>query len=111
MSANSGVPTLLGWENHEMVWRGGALNQETARRRGIVDEVYRCGAPGRVRRLVLGEGVDLVAIGSLERRDFPAESLAAVIEAGSVELDQDGGALVRFRATDVEAGDTEDEPE
>jgi YYY domain-containing protein len=108
LSANSGVPALLGWENHEMVWRGGALNEETARRRGIIDEVYRCGAPGRVRRLVLGEGVDLVAIGSLERRDFPAESLAAVIEAGSVELDQDGGVLVRFRTRDVDPVDTEE---
>ncbi len=111
LSANSGVPTLLGWENHEMVWRGGRLNEETGRRRRVVEEVYRCGAPGRVRRLVLGEGVDLVAIGSLERRDFPAESLAAVIEAGSVEMDRDGGVLVRFRVTDVGPVDAEDAPQ
>jgi YYY domain-containing protein len=111
LSANSGVPTLIGWENHEMVWRGGALNSETSRRRGVVEEVYRCGAPGRVRRLVLGEGIDLVAIGSLERRDFPADSLAAVMEAGSIELDRDGGVLVRFRATDVGPVDTEYAPQ
>jgi YYY domain-containing protein len=110
LSANSGVPTLIGWENHELVWRGPEVTPETERRRRVVEEVYRCGTPGRVRRLVLGEGIDLVAIGSLERRDFPAESLAAVMEAGSIELDRDGGVLVRFRATDVGPVDTEDTP-
>jgi hypothetical protein len=41
-----------------------------------------------------------VAIGSLERKDFPAARLKTVAEAGEVVLDRDGGMLVRFGSPD-----------
>lgn len=96
LSSASGVPAYLGWANHEMVWRGGDIGTETARREALVDELYRCGRPDRVRELAAEAGVDLVAIGTLERRSFPLESLAAVAEAGEVVLDAHGARLVRF---------------
>ena len=96
LSANSGVPAYLGWENHEFVWRGPHITEMTGRRRQLVEELYRCGDPVRVKQLAREAGADLVAIGSLERRDFPADSLEAVMAAGEVELDEDGGVLVRF---------------
>ncbi len=96
LSANSGVPAYLGWENHEMVWRGPEITDETARRRALVEELYRCGEPARVRELVAESGADLVAIGALERTDFPESGLAAVEDAGTVERVGDGGELVRF---------------
>jgi YYY domain-containing protein len=96
LSANSGIPAYLGWENHESVWRRGRLSEETGRRRALVDDLYRSGDPDRIHALVDRAGVDLVAIGALERRDFKPEALDAIVEAGTVELDQDGGILVRF---------------
>jgi uncharacterized membrane protein len=96
LSANSGVPAYLGWENHELVWRGHGVTEETGSRSALVGELYRCGDPVRVRELVAAAGVDLVAIGSLERKDFPESGLEAVRAAGEVELDQEGGVLVRF---------------
>jgi uncharacterized membrane protein len=96
LSANSGVPAYLGWENHELVWRGREITDETGKRNRLVHELYRCGNPQRVTELVAAAGVELVAIGWLERNDYPPQALEAVISAGVVELDQDGGILVRF---------------
>ena len=87
LSAVSGVPALLGWANHEMVWRGPSILPETDRRRIVVDELYGCGDPAEVRRLVDQEGIDLVAVGSLEVEDFEAQGLAAVREAGTRVLE------------------------
>ena len=35
LSSASGVPTYLGWANHEGVWRGGEIYAETGRREAI----------------------------------------------------------------------------
>jgi len=96
LSANSGVPAYLGWENHELVWRGNGVTETTGRRRELVEAVYGSGDPARIRELVGQAGVDFVAIGSLERRDHPEEALDAVRAAGEVVLDVEGGTLVRF---------------
>ncbi len=97
-SAYSGVPSVIGWENHELVWRGHEVTGETNRRAELVREIYSCGDPARVRALVAETGADLVAIGALERGDFPVESLDAVRRAGTVVLEEDGGAVVGFIA-------------
>jgi uncharacterized membrane protein len=70
LSAISGVPALIGWENHELVWRGRGVVEETNRRAALVRELYSCGDTGRVREIAEGEGIPLVAIGTLERADF-----------------------------------------
>jgi uncharacterized membrane protein len=107
ISANSGVPTYLGWENHELVWRGHDITDLTGRRRAVVEEVYASGDPERVRQLVGEAGVDYVAIGSLERKDHSSEALAAVRAAGDVVVDVEGGVLVRF-GIDENLGEEDD---
>jgi uncharacterized membrane protein len=96
LSANSGVPAYLGWENHELVWRGHGVTETTGRRRELVEAVYGSADPVQIRELVRRAGVDFVAIGSLERQDHPGEALEAVRAAGEVVLDVEGGTLVRF---------------
>lgn len=105
LSANSGVPAYLGWENHELVWRGAGVTQDTTRRRALVDDLYRCGDPARVRRLVAESGVNLVAIGSLERKDFPQQGLEAVVAAGEAEWLGGAAVLVHFPRPEGAAGD------
>ena len=72
------------------------MREELQRRRMRVDEIYSCGDPRTVRRLVREAGVDLVAVGSLERRDFEPESLAAVAAAGQPQRLGADALLVRF---------------
>ena len=96
LSSASGVPSLLGWTNHELVWRGNEILEETGRREEVIRQIYTSGDPDLVRSLTENEPVHLVALGSLEHRDYPAEGLAAVVEAGEVVLEEDGSLLVRF---------------
>jgi YYY domain-containing protein len=96
LSAASGVPALLGWENHELVWRGDEILDETGRRREIVNEIYTCGDTDRVRQLAAENRIDLVAIGTLERQDFNPLDLAAVRDAGEVVLREGKASLVGF---------------
>jgi len=100
LSSASGVPTYLGWANHEGVWRGGEIYAETGRREELLSRLYSSRDPKEVRRLAKEAGIHLVAIGSLERKDFTAARLRTVAEAGEVVFDQDGAMLVRFGSPD-----------
>jgi YYY domain-containing protein len=103
LSSASGVPTYLGWANHEGVWRGSEIHEETAKRRELVSALYSSRDPTRIRRLAQHAGVHLVAIGSLEHKDYSAAKLSAVAAAGEVVLDQHGGMLVRFAHPEASA--------
>jgi YYY domain-containing protein len=104
LSSGSGVPTLLGWANHEGVWRGSEIHAETERRRGLVSGLYSSRDSKEVRRLANEAGIHLVAIGALEHKDYSAAKLNTVAAAGEVVLDQDGGMLVRFGSPDGSNG-------
>jgi uncharacterized membrane protein len=107
LSSASGVPCVLGWANHELVWRGSEILHETGRREDVIREIYTSGDPDTVRSLAEKEPIHLVAVGSLEHRDYPAPGIAAVVAAGEVVLEEDGAVLVRFGHPDAEAA-TED---
>jgi uncharacterized membrane protein len=96
ISSASGVPSILGWANHELVWRGQGVSATTEGRRRLVERVYRSENPGAVRAAVGEAGADFVVIGALERRDFDPAHLDAVRAAGVVVLDESGGEVVAF---------------
>ncbi|MCW8983976.1 MAG: DUF2298 domain-containing protein, partial [Thermoanaerobaculales bacterium] len=100
LSSASGVPAYLGWANHEGVWRGGEIYAETGRREKLLLRLYSSRDKEDIRRAAKEAGIHLVAIGSLERKDFAAARLRTLSEAGEVVLDQDGGMLVRFGSPD-----------
>jgi YYY domain-containing protein len=99
ISSASGVPSLLGWANHELVWRGHDVTPETERRRRLIDRVYGSGSAEEVREAVREAGVSHVVIGVLEVRDFPPASLEAIRSAGEVVLDAHGAQVVSFEET------------
>ena len=99
LSAASGVPAYLGWSNHELVWRGSSVSAETSRREQLVREVYASTEVETVRRLVSKAGVDVVAIGSIERLESSPASIDAIRRAGEIMIEQDGAALIRFSRT------------
>jgi YYY domain-containing protein len=96
ISSASGVPALLGWANHELVWRGHGVTPETERRRALVDRIYRSTDPEMVAEAVREAGVEVVVIGALERRDFEPEHLEAVRRAGRAVVLAVDGELVLF---------------
>ncbi len=92
LSAASGVPALLGWENHERVWRGPSIGPELERRKGVLDALYGSGRPETVRRLARENGITLVAVGALERERYGADGLRGVLEAGPHVVE--GGTVI-----------------
>jgi len=96
ISSASGVPSILGWANHELVWRGHGVSEMTDARLRLVDRIYRSDNPVAVVAAVDEAEIDFVVIGALERRDFDPIHLDAVRAAGEVVLSEDGGEIVRF---------------
>jgi len=99
LSAASGVPAVLGWGNHELVWRGPVILPEIERRRRLVKTIYGSGDSAAVRRAVAEAGADLVVVGFFERKDWEPGTLRAVAEAGERVFESEGTAVYRFPET------------
>ena len=80
VSAFSGLPTILGWEQHQWMWRGSALF--TKGRRQDIDRIYQSQDEKEVTALLIKYNVSYVFVGYLERdkygRDIKLESFLPV---------------------------------
>jgi YYY domain-containing protein len=70
IGAASGLPTVLGWENHEGLWRGGGSVAETSARKRDLKLIYTSEESGGVFKLLHQYQVRYVFVGALEKRDF-----------------------------------------
>lgn len=66
----TGLPTVLGWDNHENLWRGGPAMSETEGRRRDLRILYTSEDSDAVFGVLRRFNVRYVFVGSLERRDF-----------------------------------------
>lgn len=96
MSAASGVPAVLGWDNHERVWRGDGAGGELDRRKALITELYSCGDAARVREIVRQLGAVYVVLGAEERKHYPEAGLEAVRQAGQTAFSAGECTVVRF---------------
>jgi uncharacterized membrane protein len=97
MSSASGVPAVLGWDNHESVWRGGGIGQETGRRKAQVEQLYRCGNPAEARRIALSLGASYIVVGGVESRLYPEPGLRAVLAAGPAAFRSEACTVVEVK--------------
>ncbi|MFN3412934.1 MAG: DUF2298 domain-containing protein [Thermoanaerobaculum sp.] len=96
MSSCSGVPTVLGWENHEALWRPGSFAPLIASRKSKVQALYRCQNPACVQALAREMRATLLVVGSVERRLYPELNEKALMAAGAVVFAQGDVSLVRL---------------
>ncbi len=88
----SGRPLVLGWTNHEGLWRGAAGAGTIEARRRDVETIYRSGAAAEVRAALARTGARYVVVGALERKEYGANALRVrelfrrVLEADGTEL-------------------------
>lgn len=76
VSTHTGLPTVLGWANHESLWR--AHDAEVMDRFGQVRLFYTSGDPRLAEGILKRYGVTHVVLGDLERRAYPgADAVAA----------------------------------
>ncbi len=73
ISANTGLPTVLGWTVHEWLWRGkydGGVDAP-APRIGEIQKMYESDNLSETKKLLDKYGVEYVYIGGLERQKYP----------------------------------------
>jgi len=69
VSANTGLPVLVGWPVHEWLWRGGY--DEVGKRREMTRRIYETTDFLEAKRLLSQYNLVYVFIGDLERRQYP----------------------------------------
>jgi YYY domain-containing protein len=72
VSAFTGLPTVIGWGQHERLWRGQPLYDEIARRQQDVEQAYRTPQPQEAEAILQKYNVQLVYVGPLERQTYGA---------------------------------------
>jgi uncharacterized membrane protein len=68
VSAQTGIPTLLGWGGHELQWRGNY--DEPGRREPDIAAIYQGTDATRALALLEAYGVDYVYVGTPERTQY-----------------------------------------
>jgi YYY domain-containing protein len=86
VSGLTGIPTLIGWDNHEKQWRGSTYDQINAyyddkhqfveTRQEAIARLYNTTNWDDVRTLVKRYGITYIYVGPTERRNFDATGLA-----------------------------------
>ena len=91
VSASTGVPTVLGWPDHESQWRGS--REAFAGREEDVATIYTTDDAGEARGLLEKYGVSYVVVGPREERKYGSEGLEkfasfmdTVFQEGSVTI-------------------------
>lgn len=69
VSANTGLPTVLGWRVHEWLWRGSF--DEAGKRTTEVQEMYESPDISKTKSLLSKYQVKYIFIGDLERKTYP----------------------------------------
>lgn len=72
-SSNTGLPTIMGWANHEGLWR--SHEPAVEQRRQEVTRIYNAPSLADAEPLLRKYRVQYIVVGELERRDFRPEAL------------------------------------
>ncbi len=88
ISAQTGLPTLLGWAGHERQWRGNTIEQD--KRIAAIRELCATADPQRTLTLLDEYDITYVYVGSLERAELSADALRNLERLLQVVYDRDG---------------------
>jgi uncharacterized membrane protein len=89
----TGLPTVLGWYNHETQWRGNTTVQQ--QRLPDIYEIYATLDAARARQLLQHYGVRYLYIGYEEREQYPVEALQKFDRMFPVVFQQNGVKVYR----------------
>lgn len=66
----TGIPTLLGWENHERQWRGATYDEIAGTRRADIDRLYDDLRWDVALEIINRYGIDYIVYGATERQQY-----------------------------------------
>lgn len=116
ISTNTGLPTLVGWINHESIWRKTWVKRDektrnqlqaagrsvdgwslTGYRQSIADRIYQDTSFDAVKPLLDEYQIEYIYVGELERANYPAEGLRKFEEHCEKVYDSVGVTIYRVR--------------
>lgn len=68
VSVHTGLPTVLGWDGHELQWRGSGA--EASRRKGEIERIFLSQDSREAQGLLAKYHVEYVYVGALEREAY-----------------------------------------
>jgi YYY domain-containing protein len=95
VSAQTGLPTLVGWGNHEWQWRGNLIVQ--SERYPVIEELYSTTDAQRTLTLLDEYDIRYVYVGPLERGKWPAAGLEKFKRLMETVYDRDGVTIYQRR--------------
>ena len=101
VSTRTGLPTVLGWSEHEYRWRGSWEPQ--AGRREDVEQAYNTTSVEEARVILEKYDVEYVYVGDLERDTYAEVGLAKFAEMGEIVFQQGRVTIYRVETTQDEA--------
>ncbi len=93
VSALTGLPTVLGWGGHERQWRGNY--DEPARREADLELLFTAQDESEMRTILTRYDVAYLYVGPIERRRYPADTLARFRELFPAVYDDNGVVIYR----------------
>ena len=97
ISAATGLPTILGWPNHERQWRG-AIDDIDNRERDV-KLIYETDRLTVAKQIIYRYGIEYVIIGARERKIYPKLSREKFDILGIKVLDLNGMTIYRIKRT------------
>lgn len=82
VSANTGLPTILGWRVHEWLWRGSF--DEAGKRTEEVKEIYEGDDLGKTQQWLAKYQVKFIFLGNLERQAYPELKEDKFLQLGKI---------------------------
>ncbi len=73
VGALTGIPIVLGWENHERQWRGATYNEIAGARRGDLETLYRSGRLEDAMPVIERYGITYILYGETERQVYGSQ--------------------------------------
>ncbi len=96
VSANTGLPTLLGWPGHEWQWRG-SDHPEPGRREPIVEQIYTARDLSLVSFLLDEFDVAFIYVGDLERDKYGPAGMQKFADALPVAFSNERVTIYRWQ--------------
>ena len=97
ISAQTGLPTLLGWEGHELQWRGDTAVQD--QRKPILERIYGSATGAELQGLLNRWRIDYVVVGGQEQQTYgiTPQSEARLAQIMELVYDSQGVRIYRNR--------------
>lgn len=95
ISANTGLPTVLGWPVHEWLWRGSF--DESGKREREVKEIYEAKDKDSAKKLLDTFNVEYVIVGKLEKDQYHNLNESIFYELGTVVFEAGNTKVFQIR--------------